>query len=363
MPLNLEIMKKKRLAISLAAVVVIVPILALHKTPAAARAADDTSGNGATAPWEKTGGPPGLNVSVIYKANSVVYAGTDTQGIYKSTDDGLNWVAANNGIERTAVRDISASGGNVLAATSSGCPGFNDVFKSTDNGTSWNPTSGLGGKIVEAFAIKGSSIYATVDLGVGGNGVWRSTDNGNTWQVVTSPIENGGKIIVSDNAIIVAEDNFIWRSTDDGASWDVVEQFALTGVSSFARAGTKLFAAENVGIETSTDNGETWDFSLFSNGAYSLSSNGEIIYLGSNNKVFKSTDFGATWIDVSNGLGHGGIRSLLFDGTNLFAGTPADAVGVYKSTNGGANWGPAASGLPIGKDIRSLISFGAYVFA
>src|SRR5438270_6679305 len=154
MPLNLEIMKKKRLAISLAAVVVIVPILALHKTPAAACAADDNSGNGATAPWEKTGGPPGLNVSVIYKANSVVYAGTDTQGIYKSTDDGLNWVAANNGIERAFVHDIIASGGNLLAAASGTCSIFNNVFKSTDHGTTWSPTSGLTGNIVNSFAIK-----------------------------------------------------------------------------------------------------------------------------------------------------------------------------------------------------------------
>src|SRR6266536_1089293 len=261
--------------------------------------------NAQHAPFEKTAGPPGLTVTVIYKANNVVYAGTQTQGIYKSTDNGSNWVAANNGIDRARISDIIASGGNVLAAASSSCSIFNNVFKSTDNGASWSPTSGLGGKIVEAFAIKGGSIYATVGLGLGGNGVWRSTDNGNTWQVVPSPIQNGGEIIVSDNAIIVAEDNFIWRSTDDGASWDVVEQFALTGISSFARAGTKLFAAENTGIETSTDNGASWDFSPFSNGAYSFSSNGSVIYLGSTDKVFKSTDFGTTWVDVSTGLGKG----------------------------------------------------------
>src|SRR5438093_5850217 len=315
------------------------------------------------APWEKTAGPLGLTVTVIYKANKILIAGTDTQGIYKSTNDGLNWTAANSGIDRARISDIIASGGNLLAAGSSSCSIFNNVFKSTDNGTTWTPTSGLGGKIVEAFAIKGSSIYATVGLGLGGNGVWRSTDNGNTWQVVPSPIENGGEIIVSDNAIIVAEDNFIWRSTDDGASWDVVEQFNLTGISSFARAGTKLFGASNTGIETSTDNGGTWSFSPFSNGAYSFSSDGSTIYLGSKDKVFKSTDLGATWIDVSTGLGKGGIQALLFDGTKLFAGTPADAAGVYLSTNGGTNWEPAAAGLPIGKVIRSLISFGAYVFA
>ena len=44
-------------------------------------------------------------------------------------------------------------------------------------------------------------------------------------------------------------------------------------------------------------------------------------------------------------------------------GTPADAAGIYRSTNGGTNWDSAAAGLPIGKTIRSLISFGAYVFA
>jgi photosystem II stability/assembly factor-like uncharacterized protein len=85
--------------------------------------------------------------------------------------------------------------------------------------------------------------------------------------------------------------------------------------------------------------------------------------LGSKDKVFKSTDLGTTWINVSTGLGKGGIQALLFDGNNLFAGTPADAAGMYKSANGGANWNPAAAGLPVGKTIRSLISIGAYVFA
>lgn len=319
--------------------------------------------NAQNAPWEKTAGPPGLTVTVIYKANNVVYAGTDTQGIYKSTDDGLSWIAANNGIERASIKDIIASDGNLLAAASSSCSILNNVFKSTDNGNSWTSTNGLAGQVVVAFAIKGSAIYASDAIGRGGLGIWRSMDNGSTWQVVPSPIEDGGKMIVSDNAIIVAENNFIWRSTDDGASWDVVDQFAVMGISSFARAGTKLFGASNTGIKTSTDNGGTWSFSLFQNGAYSFSSDGTTIYLGSKDKVFKSTDFGDTWIDVSTGLGKGSVQALLFDGTDVFAGTPADAAGVYRSTNGGLNWSPVAVGLPIGKTVRSLISFGAYVFA
>jgi photosystem II stability/assembly factor-like uncharacterized protein len=315
------------------------------------------------APWEKTAGPPGLQTHVIFEANNVVYAGTDTQGIYKSTDNGLSWVAANAGIERTSINDMIVSGGNLLAAVSSGCPGLLNVFKSTDNGETWSGTTGLAGKVVRSFAIKSPFLYAMFAALPGDSGIARSSDNGNTWQVIPSIITNAGKSIVSDNAIIVAEDNFIWRSTDDGASWDLVEQFALTGISSFARAGTKLFGAARTGIQTSTDNGASWAFEAFSDGADSFSANGSTIYLGSSSKVFKSTDLGLTWIDVSTGLGKGVIEALLFDGTNLFAGTPADAAGVYRSTNGGASWEPVAAGLPIGKTIRSLISFGAYVFA
>ena len=322
--------------------------------------------NAQHAPWEKTAGPPGLKVNVIYNANNILYAGTDTQGVYKSTDNGLNWIAANNGIERVLVNDLTSLGGNLLVAAASRaneCPALNNVFKSTDNGVTWNATTGLSGKIARSFAIKDSTIYVTSAFFPGSSGVSKSTDNGNTWQQVASPIENGGEAIVSDNAIIVAEDNFIWRSTDNGLSWDVVEQFALTGISSFARAGTKLFGASNTGIETSTDNGGSWTFSPFSNGAYSFSSNGSAIYLGSKDKVFRSTDLGTTWTDVSTGLGKGIIQALLFDGTNLFAGTPADAAGVYSSTNGGTSWEPGATGLPIGKTLRSLISFGAFLFA
>ena len=349
--------------LTITAAILIVPILALHKIPAAADAPQHRFRNGATAPWEKTAGPTGIQTNVIFEANNIVYAGTETQGVYKSTDNGLNWVAANAGIERTSISDLIASGGNLLAAVSSGCPGLLNVFKSTDNGQTWSGTTGLAGSVVKSFAFKAPFLYAMFAALPGDSGIARSSDNGNTWQVIPSIITNAGKSIVSDNAIIVAEDNFIWRSTDDGASWDVVEQFALTGISSFARAGTKLFGAATTGIQTSTDNGASWSFEAFSNGAYSFSASGSTIYLGSSSKVFKSTDLGTTWIDVSTGLGKGGIQALLHDGSTLFAGTPADAVGIYRSTNGGQSWDPAAAGLPVASLIRGQIAFGPYVFA
>src|SRR5262245_8488971 len=349
------------LGISVAIVVSVIAIV--PKTPMIAGAPRYKSSNGAMAPWEKTDGPPGVTTNVIFKANNIVYAGTETQGVYKSTDNGSSWVAANAGIERTAISDMIFSGGNLLAAVKADCPTSINIFKSTDNGTTWTGTAGVAGNIVNSLALKGGVVWATFLALPNESGIARSTDNGNTWQVVPSIITNAGEAIVSDNAIIVAEDNFIWRSTDDGMNWDVVEQFALTGIGSFARAGTKLFGAARTGIQTSTDNGASWNFEPFDDGANSFSSNGSTIYLGSNSKVFKSTDLGATWIDMSSGLGNGGIQALLYDGTTVFAGTPADAVGIYRSTNGGQNWEPAATGLPIASEIGSMIAFGGFVFA
>src|SRR6478609_8204525 len=127
-------MKKNRIKLALAAVIVTVLLLALHKTPSAAGAPGYKAGNGATAPWEKTAGPPGIQTNVIFEADNIVYAGTDTQGVYRSTDNGLNWVPANAGIERASISDIIASGSNLLAAAKSACPSYLNIFKSTDNG-------------------------------------------------------------------------------------------------------------------------------------------------------------------------------------------------------------------------------------
>src|SRR5262249_38677452 len=112
----------------LASLGVVVP-----KAPMVASAARQHSVSGPMSPWEKTAGPPGIRINVVFEANNIVYAGTETQGVYKSTDNGSSWTPANTGIERASISDIIASGSNLLAAAKSECPTYLNVFKSTDN--------------------------------------------------------------------------------------------------------------------------------------------------------------------------------------------------------------------------------------
>lgn len=72
-----------------------------------------------------------------------------------------------------------------------------------------------------------------------------------------------------------------------------------------------------------------------------------IVYAGTFNGVFKSTDGGATWAPASKGLGPAGKPVLVLAATSeaIYAGTIGS--GVYRSTDGGATWVSASAGLPV----------------
>ena len=98
--------------------------------------------------------------------------------MYRSTDDGNNWAAANAGIGHKNIESMLVMDSTVLAGTN----GFG-VFRSTDNGTTWVPAnSGLGNMYVWALA----SIKGNVFAGTFG-GVYSSPDRGTSWSSVNTP--------------------------------------------------------------------------------------------------------------------------------------------------------------------------------
>jgi hypothetical protein len=311
----------------------------------------------AHAEWSQMPGPTGALVTVLSRSGSVLLAGTHSKGVYRTTDGGASWRAANSGIENTEVHDLIFTGSHWLASVSNHC-GVLSIYQSTDDGTHWTDTNF--NNLATSFALKGSVVYATVlDFD---SSIYRSTNGGLDWVQLPSPINEANKIFISGNTILVAEHNFIWRSTDDGGNWDPVEQFALSGIRSFAQSGTRFLAAGICCLYSSTNNGASWQFQNFPGGVLSLSASGTTVYLGGGSKVSKSTNSGVNWIDVSTGLGKGDIQALQFDGTNVFAGTPNDTAAIYLTSNGGTSWSPAAVGLPVAPTTRTLAAAGNAIF-
>ena len=86
-------------------------------------------------------------------------------------------------------------------------------------------------------------------------------------------------------------------------------------------------------------------------------SNPQVLYLGTiSSGPFKSTDGGAHWIPIQNGLSSTNLfsTSIVVDPSSpqtLYLTTAATLISpssVFKSNDGGATWAPAGSGIPLG---------------
>lgn len=80
-----------------------------------------------------------------------------------------------------------------------------------------------------------------------------------------------------------------------------------------------------------------------------------IIYLATNDYIFKTRDEGQTWKNISKGMTHSRVISLAVDPllpANVYAGTKGDAV--FKSFSGGQRWRARRAGLG-GVTITSVV--------
>lgn len=74
--------------------------------------------------------------------------------------------------------------------------------------------------------------------------------------------------------------------------------------------------------------------------------NPDIIYVATNDYIYKSRDGGRTWANLSKGMSHSRVIAMAVDPiypATIYAGTKGDAV--YKSYDGGQRWASMRSGL------------------
>jgi hypothetical protein len=147
------------------------------------------SGDGGVT-WSSVGPDfPALAFATDPSSPSTVYMGTGrvspffgsvSGGLYRSLDGGLRWHARNRGIE------LSTSGSILSVAVAPSTPsvlyaGSDEVgvFKSTDGAANWTPVTGGLGLRVAALAVdpvESSRVYAGT-----GTGVFVSDDGGSSW--------------------------------------------------------------------------------------------------------------------------------------------------------------------------------------
>ena len=226
------------------------------------------------------------------------------------------------------------------------------LWKTTDGGTTWNPVTD--GHINAASV--GSIAVCPADpdivyIGTGetqlrgniqaGDGLYKTTNAGEDWQHVgLKSSRNFSRVRVhpTDCNIVFAgafgeygaenEERGVYRSTDGGANWTrVLHRDAKTGAVDISIDETNphiIYAA-------------LWD--AFRK-PWAMSSGGD----GSG--LFKSTDGGSTWTELTRNpgmpqnqlIGKIGVSVSRADPNRVYAIIEADSGGVFRSDDAGATW-------------------------
>ncbi len=105
------------------------------------------------------------------------WAGTEENGVIRSTDGGTTWQQANLGLVHMTVYTIAFAPDTIYLGTHAG-----GVYRSSDNGATWHPVnSGLTNLDVHSI-LPLRSRPGTVLAGTLNGGLFRSTNGGETWE-------------------------------------------------------------------------------------------------------------------------------------------------------------------------------------
>ncbi len=270
------------------------------------------------------------NVTALTVFGINIFAGNQSSGIFRSTDNGMNWTDVNNGLTDKDVLSLAVSGTNLFAGTWGG-----GVFLSTNSGTNWTAVNnGLTSTYVYSFTVSGTNIFA----GTGDEGVFLSTNNGLSWAAVNNGLTNSQVWALAVSRTNLFAGTFgggIFLSTDSGTNWTSVNN-GLTDlyVMTLAAMGEKIFAGTyGGGVFLSTNNGTTWtavNNSLSNTYVHSLIVSGTNLFAGTDyvyeGGIYLSTDSGTSWALVNEGLTNTTIYSFAIGNGNLYAGTKSRSV-------------------------------------
>ncbi len=265
------------------------------------------------------------------ESGQILNIGLDKQGVYRTTDGGLNWlpwgttanVQEDAQYTRAVFADSSAAGKYYLGT-------LNGVLKTTDNAQTFSYTNMPDGGRVNAITHDRDASYAAyiaIHLPLKINYIYgdynsealfTSLDNGVTGATSEGVVYQDRHSPATPAPLYVATNNRgLFKSTNGGTSFSAVNN----GLPSMIGQINRLAFDPTLSVPESS----------------------KVLYLGLSEAggVYKSIDGGANWVTSSTGLVSPlalSVRHITVDTNNPAIVWIATGAGVFKSINGGANW-------------------------
>jgi hypothetical protein len=328
-----------------------------------------TSIYAAHAQWIETYAQGGTISS--FAANGSNFVLGTSSGVFRSSNNGLSWGAANNGLQSLNVTSLVRSGTTFIAGVTVGTNGGSQyydggVFVSSDNGASWTAhnTGFAPNRQVQAVCPIGTTLFASVYP----QGLFRSGDNGQTWTSVDSGLTNSyvyAIIGVGSVVLVGTRGGGVFRSTDNGDTWTVADSgiipdsFDGIRAQNFTVIGSRVFVGTGYHFYVSSDSGLVWtQLSAYPTGfLLSLAVRDTTIFEASEDGFYRSTDYGVTWTLLSGPGSYFGTQTPLMvavSGPSLFVGT--DRGLFYRANAGDTSWTNIVYDLPGGPCMVTVVA-------
>jgi len=272
------------------------------------------------------------SVSNLFVSGNNIFTGY--KGIFITDNTGEIW---NEVFSRIHVCSIAKSGSNLFAGTENG------IYRSTNNGINWlklnngPPTNNCA---VKSIVVNGISIFAGIDC----TGLFKSTDEGDSWSAVNTGYSGSIQTLFINEGRIFAGTSFgIYLTTNNGENWTAINNglnLSKKEVRSFAVSGSKTFAGTTYGgVYLSTNNGDSWaavNDGLKGTTIYSFAVNDKYIYAGSDSGVFRSKINEIKWSSDNSGFSLvPSILSFTVYENFIYCGTAGQSVWKRSLTGGG----------------------------
>jgi photosystem II stability/assembly factor-like uncharacterized protein len=295
-----------------------------------------------------------LNVSkmaISPENHETVYASGYNGGLYKSKDSGGTWTKI---LSKISVYDfvIDSSDSKVIYACGQ-YNGFGKALKSKDGGASWqeiynDPTAN---NVVRSMAINPSNA-SQIFIGTDTGEFIKSADGGLSWQLAKNFKDRIQRVKWQNSgAYALLRSGGLYFTNDFGENFKNLSQNLMEN-----------FHLSIINYNSGSDQ--------YFNQFYVDEITSSLIYITTGKGLYKTTDFGQTWINVSLPINSGSANARAIDVAKSSSNLVYTAIGstIYKSTDGGKNWQTksiATNGfinyILIDQQLPQIVYAGAYV--